>query len=59
MTGRFVTPMRAVLLAAIIGAALVVSGVALAAGTAYALIAAGALLLVGVVVSLHDFGDIP
>lgn len=57
--GRFVTPMRVVLLAAILGAALVVSGVALAVGTAYALITAGALVLAGVVVSLHDFGDIP
>lgn len=54
-----VTPMRVVLLAAMIGAALIVAGVALLAGLAWALIASGSLILGGALVSLHDFGDLP
>lgn len=54
-----VTPVRVVLLAAVIGATLIVSGVALLAGVAWALIVAGCLILAAIPASLLDVGDIP
>lgn len=54
-----VTPVRVVLLAAIIGATLIVSGVAVLAGVAWALIAAGCLILAGILVAFLDIGDLP
>lgn len=53
------TPTRAVLVAAILGAAFVVSGVAGLAGVWWAFIVTGLLILVGCAVLLHDDGAGP
>lgn len=53
------TPTRVVLLAAFLGAACVVSGVAGLAGVWWALIATGALVLAACVVLLRDDGISP
>jgi predicted phage tail protein len=48
-----VTAQQAVLLAAVVGASLIVAGVAMSTGAAWALVAAGVLTLAGAVV-LYD-----
>lgn len=50
------TPMRVVLAVAILGAALIVAGVALLAGPGWALITGGVSLIGGAGVLLHDDG---
>lgn len=56
---QLMTPERAVLLVAIIGAALISAGVAVVAGLGWSLISGGVLALAGVGVAMREDGSSP